>query len=174
MTFDAFKDILLASFPDVTPLQLDRFARMEPLYREWNAKINVISRKDMDSLYDHHIIHSLAIAKYISLLGEGFLPEEEHTVLDLGTGGGFPGIPLKIVRPDIALTLVDSLGKRVRFLEEVCAALGISAKAVHARAEDAARNDALRAHFDIALSRAVAPMKLLLELTVPFLKVGGR
>ena len=153
MTFDAFKDILLASFPDVTPLQLDRFARMEPLYREWNAKINVISRKDMDSLYDHHILHSLAIAKYISLLGEGFLPEEEHTVLDLGTGGGFPGIPLAILLPRWQFTLCDSVGKKTLVAQAVSEALGLdNVRVVNARAES------LTEHFDFVVSRAVTTL----------------
>lgn len=108
-----------------------------------------------------------------SILGAELLPENAR-VIDVGTGAGFPGIPLKIVRPDIELVLLDSLAKRIGFLEEACAKIGIGARAIHARAEDAARSDGLRAHFDAALSRAVAPMNLLLELTVPFLKVGGR
>ena len=153
MTFDAFKDILLASFPDVTPLQLDRFGRMEPLYRDWNAKINVISRKDMDSLYDHHILHSLAIAKYVSLLGEGFLPEEEHTVLDLGTGGGFPGIPLAILLPRWRFTLCDSVGKKTLVAHAVADALGLdNVSVVNARAES------LTDRFDFVVSRAVTTL----------------
>ena len=107
-----------------------------------------------------------------SMLGASLIPENAR-VIDVGTGAGFPGIPLKILRPDIRLVLLDSLGKRVKFLEEACARIGIEARAIHARAEEAARDDGLRAGFDIALSRAVAPMDLLIELTVPFLKVGG-
>ncbi len=108
-----------------------------------------------------------------SVLGAALIPQNAR-VIDVGTGAGFPGIPLKIVRPDIELVLLDSLAKRVAFLDDVCASIGINAKTIHARAEDGARSDSLRGHFDIALSRAVAPMNLLLELTVPFLKVGGR
>lgn len=107
-----------------------------------------------------------------SLLGLRFIPEGAH-VIDVGSGAGFPGVPAAIMRPDIKLTLVDSLSKRVGFLKDVSDALGLNARCIHARAEDAARDDALRGHFDIALSRAVAPMNVLAELTVPFLKLGG-
>lgn len=107
-----------------------------------------------------------------SLLGMRFIPEGA-SVVDVGSGAGFPGLPIAIMRPDVRLTMVDSLAKRVGFLDDVVRELGLNCRAVHARAEDAARDDSLRAHFDAALSRAVAPMNVLAELTVPFLKVGG-
>ena len=157
--------LLQESLPGLSAEQTEQFINYYNMLIERNRVMNLTHITSPAEAAQKHFADSV--------LGASLIPPNAH-VIDVGTGAGFPGIPLKIVRPDIALTLVDSLGKRVRFLEEVCAALGISAKAVHARAEDAARNDALRAHFDIALSRAVAPMNLLLELTVPFLKVGGR
>ena len=153
MTFDSFRAFLTEAFPAVTPEQLDRFERMEPLYREWNAKINVISRKDLDCLYDHHVLHSLSIAKYLSLLGEGFRAEEPHTVLDLGTGGGFPGIPLAVMLPGWQFTLCDSIGKKTRVALAVAEALGLeNVTVVNARAES------LSGPFDFVVSRAVTSL----------------
>ena len=153
MTFDAFKTLLLDAFPDVTPEQTERFARLESLYRDWNAKINVISRKDMDALYDHHVLHSLAIAKYVSLLGEGFAADEPHTVLDLGTGGGFPGIPLAILLPRWQFTLCDSVGKKTLVAGAVAEALGLeNVRVVNARAES------LPDRFNFVVSRAVTTL----------------
>ena len=153
MNFDAFRDVLLASFPSTTALQLSRFERMEPLYRDWNAKINVISRKDMESFYDHHVLHSLAIARYLSEMGEGYLPSEPHTVLDLGTGGGFPGIPLAVMLPDWHFTLCDSIGKKTRVAQAVADALGLeNVSVVQARAES------LPGFFDFIVSRAVTTL----------------
>ena len=153
MTFDAFRDILLDAFPSVTEEQLGRFAQMEPLYRDWNAKINVISRKDLDALYDHHVLHSLAIAKYLSTLGEGYGADEAHTVLDLGTGGGFPGIPLAVLLPQWHFTLCDSVGKKTRVAQAVAEALGLeNVMVVNARAES------LTDSFDFVVSRAVTTL----------------
>ena len=153
MSFDACKDFLLASFPEVTAEQLGRFARMEPLYRDWNAKINVISRKDMDAFYAHHVLHSLSIARYVSLLGEGFLPSESHTVLDLGTGGGFPGIPLAVMLPQWQFTLCDSIGKKTLVAGAVAESLGLdNVRVVNARAES------LPETFDFVVSRAVTTL----------------
>ena len=153
MSFEAFKEVLLEAFPDVTPLQLERFARLEPLYREWNARINVISRKDMDALYDHHVLHSLSIARYTSLLGEGFCALEPHTVLDLGTGGGFPGIPLAILLPQWRFTLCDSIGKKTLVARSVAETLGLeNVMVVNARAES------LTTRYDFVVSRAVTTL----------------
>lgn len=153
MTFDELRAFLSASFPEVTPDQLGRFKRMEALYRDWNAKINVISRKDMDALYDHHVLHSLAIARYASLLGAGFSADEPHTVLDLGTGGGFPGIPLAILLPRWQFTLCDSIGKKTLVAANVAQALGLeNVTVVNARAET------LPGSFDFVVSRAVTTL----------------
>ena len=128
MTFN----IISEYFPDLSSKQKEQFALLEDLYKFWNAQINVISRKDIDKLYLHHILHSLAIAKVVS-----FLPDEK--VLDVGTGGGFPGIPLAILFPDTHFHLVDSIGKKIKVVMEVAAALGLeNVKASHLRAEQVA------------------------------------
>ena len=130
----------------------ERFARAEALYREWNDRINVISRKDIDNILPHHFLHSLAIAEYLSRFVPGeFAPGQ--TVLDLGTGGGFPGIPLAMAFPDVHFVLCDSIGKKVRVASEVARELGLSnVECVNARAES------LRGPFDWVVSRAVASL----------------
>jgi 16S rRNA (guanine527-N7)-methyltransferase len=136
-------DIILTYFPDLSPKQMDQFAQLDELYRFWNARINLISRKDIDMLYLHHILHSLAIAKVIS-----FLPGEK--VLDVGTGGGFPGIPLAILFPETDFHLVDSIGKKIKVVHEVCAGCGLkNVRASHARAEQ------IDGKFHFVVSRAV-------------------
>ena len=137
---------------ELTPLQEQRFAALDALYREWNAKINVISRKDIDNVYSHHVLHSLAIAKYLQQ--EGLWGSFSHsTVLDLGTGGGFPGIPLAILFPDAKFTLCDSVGKKTIVAKAVAEALGLeNVTVVNARAES------LPQQFDWVVSRAVASL----------------
>ncbi|MCQ2205741.1 MAG: 16S rRNA (guanine(527)-N(7))-methyltransferase RsmG [Bacteroidaceae bacterium] len=105
-------------FPDLTPLQQEQLTALQPLYEDWNGKINVISRKDIDNLYTHHVLHSLGIAKVLS-----FRPETR--VLDVGTGGGFPGIPLAIMFPEVQFRLIDSIGKKVRVAQTVAEAIGL-------------------------------------------------
>lgn len=137
---------------ELSHLQEQRFAALDGLYREWNAKINVISRKDIDNVYSHHVLHSLAIAKYLQ--EEGLWEEFSHgTVLDLGTGGGFPGIPLAILFPEASFTLCDSVGKKTIVAEAVAKALGLeNVTVVNARAES------LPQSFDWVVSRAVASL----------------
>ena len=122
--------VILRYFPDLTAEQQERFAALDGLYREWNARINVISRKDIDALYEHHVLHSLGIAKaYPLTVG--------MRVMDLGTGGGFPGIPLAIMYPDVHFHLVDSIAKKIRVCDEVVRALGLTnVTTQHARAEE--------------------------------------
>lgn len=138
-------------FP-LTPLQVQQFAALGALYREWNAKINVISRKDIDNLYPHHIIHSLAIAKVLHF-------QPGTTLLDVGTGGGFPGIPLAILFPECQFTLIDSIGKKIRVATEIAKAIGLNnVTCIQERAEME------KGKFDFIVSRAVMPLGDLVKL----------
>lgn len=136
-------DIILHYFPDLSNRQKEQFAALDDLYRFWNSRINLVSRKDIDMLYLHHILHSLAIARVIS-----FLPGER--VLDVGTGGGFPGIPLAIMFPETHFHLVDSIGKKIKVVQEVADGCGLkNVRASHARAEQ------IDEKFHFIVSRAV-------------------
>jgi len=151
-------DIIKKYFPQLSPLQIQQFEQLQSLYRDWNQKINVISRKDIDNLYERHILHSLAIAKLYT-----FLPNAE--VLDLGTGGGFPGIPLAILFPEAQFTLIDGTGKKIRVVEEVKTALGLTnVRAKQIRAEE------LKHHFDFVVSRAVTQLDQLINWSFRLLK----
>lgn len=139
-------------FPNITQEQSERFAALDALYRDWNSKINVISRKDIDNLYEHHILHSLGIAELIS-----FKPGTR--IMDLGTGGGFPGIPLAIMFPDVNFHLVDSIGKKIKVCNEVSSALGLTNVTTEwNRAEN------VKDKFDFVVSRAVMPLTDLVKL----------
>jgi 16S rRNA (guanine527-N7)-methyltransferase len=130
-------------FPDLSPEQDRQFAQLEALYADWNAKINVISRKDIDSLYEKHVLHSLGIAKIVSF-------KEGAKVLDVGTGGGFPGIPLAILFPQASFHLVDSIGKKIKVVEAIVEALGLTnVRAEHNRVEQ------IRGQYDFIVTRAV-------------------
>ncbi len=146
-------EIVLQHFPNLTPDQISRFEKLLPLYAEWNAKINVISRKDIENFYEHHVLHSLAIAKY--------LPFKDATkVMDLGTGGGFPGIPLAIFYPNCRFHLVDSIGKKLKVVQAVAEAVGLeNVFTFHSRAEE------MKYQYDFVVSRAVAPVADLLKWT---------
>ena len=138
-------------FPELSAEQKNQFEKLDGLYREWNEKINVISRKDMDSLYEKHILHSLGIAKVMQ-----FAPGTK--VLDIGTGGGFPGIPLAILFPQVQFTLIDSIGKKITVVKEVSEGVGLkNITAVHGRAED------LKGKFHFIVSRAVTQMPVFLR-----------
>ena len=164
MTFTEFKAILNEKFPEVTALQMEQFEKMDALYRDWNSKINVVSRKDIDQLYRHHVLHSLGIAAYLKtqmpdvydrLRGEGpYAVAVPLKILDLGTGGGFPGIPLAVMFPGAQFTLCDSIGKKITVATEVSRALGLTnVKTVNARAES------LPETFDYVVSRAVTALE---------------
>ena len=140
-------------FPELTDLQKEQFAQLKPLYEEWNAQINVISRKDVDSLYERHILHSLSIAKFISF-------NKGAKIMDLGCGGGFPGIPLAILFPEVSFTLIDSIGKKIKVVQEIATAIAVqNIEAHHMRAEQ------LDDSFDFIITRAVAPMIDLVKWT---------
>ena len=168
MNYEDFKTIVTTTFPHLRGEQLDQFAAMDALYRDWNSKINVISRKDIDSLYSHHVLHSLAIAAYLKfqmpqawerfhgVAVAGTSPEtgSRLRVLDLGTGGGFPGIPLAVLFPEVDFTLCDSIGKKTLVARGVAEELGLkNVKVVNARAES------LDETFDFVVSRAVTSLE---------------
>lgn len=139
-------ELIQKYFPALTPRQYEQYAALYPLYTDWNAKINVISRKDIENLYIHHVLHSLGIARIIR-----FKPDT--TVMDLGTGGGFPGIPLAILFPEVQFHLVDSIRKKVHVATEVALALGLeNVTFAHERAEEE------KEKFDFVVSRAVMPL----------------
>ncbi len=138
---------------ELTPLQKERFDALDALYREWNAQINVISRKDIDNLYSHHVLHSLAIGRYLSEVPGLWDSFSSASILDLGTGGGFPGIPLAILFPEASFVLCDSVGKKTIVASAVSRALGLeNVEVVNARAESLGRE------FDYVVSRAVASL----------------
>ena len=140
-------------FPNLNSLQKEQFTQLKPLYEEWNAQINVISRKDLDRLYERHILHSLSIAKFISFT-------KDSRLMDLGCGGGFPGIPLAILFPQVSFTLIDSIGKKIKVVNEISNAIGLqNIEAYHMRAEE------VKGTFDFVLTRAVAPMVDLVKWT---------
>ncbi len=138
---------------ELTPLQQERFDALDALYREWNAQINVISRKDIDNLYSHHVLHSLAIGRYLSEVPGLWDSFSSASILDVGTGGGFPGIPLAILFPEASFVLCDSVGKKTIVASAVSRALGLdNVEVVNARAESLGRE------FDYVVSRAVASL----------------
>ena len=139
-------DKILKYFPELTERQREQLAALLPLYEDWNAKINVISRKDMEHFYEHHVLHSLAIAKVMPF-------KSMAEVLDVGTGGGFPGVPLALMFPDARFTLVDSIGKKIKVVSDVIAQLGLTnAKALQSRAEE------LDGEYDFVVSRAITSL----------------
>ncbi len=143
---------ILKYFPDLTERQREQFAALYDLYEDWNGKINVISRKDIENLYLHHVLHSLAIAKSVSF-------RKGTRVLDFGTGGGFPGIPLAIMFPDTSFRMIDGTGKKIRVVNEVAQSLGLkNVEAVHLRGEEE------KGKYDFVVSRAVMPLPDLMKI----------
>lgn len=152
-------ELILKYFGDFTPRQLQQFAALEDLYKDWNSKINVISRKDIDSLYEKHVLHALSIAAV-------FHCAHGIEIIDLGTGGGFPGIPLAIFFPEAKFHLVDSIGKKLKVVEAVAAAIELTNVTIqHTRAEDIKNKK-----FDAVVSRAVAPLADLWRWSKPLLR----
>ena len=150
-------EIITKYFPNLTELQINQFKQLYDLYVDWNSKINVVSRKDIESLYEKHVLHSLAIAKYVQF-------ENGTKVLDIGTGGGFPGIPLAIIFPNTEFTLCDSIGKKIKVAEEISNAIGLkNTDFVVGRVEN------LKEEFHFIVSRAVAPMESLYRWTQDYI-----
>lgn len=142
-------DIIFENFPDLTPSQKEDFNRLYSIYERLNERVNLISRKDFENFYLHHVLHSLALVKFCTF-------SDNQTIIDIGTGGGFPGIPLAIMFPNCTFYLVDSIGKKIAAVQEVCDHLGLeNVKALNSRTES------LNIQCDIAVARAVAPMKSL-------------
>lgn len=151
---------------EVTPELAERLDVYARLLVEWNEKMNLTAITDPVGMTVKHFADSLAAAP--------LLPEGAFSLVDVGTGAGFPGVPLALLRPDCQLTLLDSLNKRLNFLEALCGELGLSARRIHARAEEGGRRPELRESFDVATARAVAALPALCEYCLPFVKVGGR
>lgn len=139
-------ELITKYFPDLTLQQIEQFKQLQSLYQEWNEKINVISRKDIDELYERHVLHSLAIAKVVQF-------QPNTSVLDVGTGGGFPGIPLAILFPETQFYLIDAIGKKIKVVQEIALALGLK----NVRAEQI-RAEKVKEEFDFVVSRAVTQM----------------
>lgn len=159
----SFMDIILKYFSDFTPEQLRQFSLLKPLYEEWNEKINVISRKDIDSLYERHVLHSLSIAA-------AFEFQEGTEIIDLGTGGGFPGIPLAIFFPQVKFHLVDSIAKKLKVVEAIVQSIDLkNVTTQHTRVEEIKNRKA-----DFVISRAVAPLKDLWKWSKPLLRHKGQ
>lgn len=144
--------MIISEYFKLTDRQAEQFAQLDALYRDWNSKINVISRKDIDNLYEHHVLHSLAIAKLLPF-------QPGTTIMDVGTGGGFPGIPLAILFPECQFLLIDSIGKKIKVATEVAKALGLTN--VVCKQE---RAEAEKQKFDFVVSRAVMPLPDLVKL----------
>jgi 16S rRNA (guanine527-N7)-methyltransferase len=156
-------ELILKYFDAFTPTQIRQLEMLYPLYVEWNEKINVISRKDMDSFYEKHVLHSLAIATNFEFVAG-------TQILDIGCGGGFPGIPLAIFFPEVQFTLVDSIAKKLKVVEDVSEKIGLTNIQTHwGRVESIDK----RLYYDFAVSRAVAPLKYLWKWAMPLVKKTG-
>lgn len=155
-------ELIRKYFPNLTPTQLAQFEQLYDLYFDWNSKINVISRKDIENLYLHHVLHSLSIEQVIHF-------KAGTTILDVGTGGGFPGVPLAILFPDVQFTLIDSIGKKVKVGTEVSNAIGLKNIVLkHLRIQDE------KSKFDFVVSRAVMPLDELVKLVKKNIKKEGK
>lgn len=150
----------------VSPAQADQFQNYLELLSEWNQKMNLTALKEPEEIAEKHFLDSILILKYFDI-------PHGASIIDIGTGAGFPGVPLKIMRPDLQLTLLDGLNKRLIFLKELLKAISLSAEVVHLRAEEGGRKSEYRQKFDFATARAVARLPVLCEYCLPFLKIGG-
>lgn len=170
MEFEEFKTKMMIKLAciniHISESKIEDFFKYMKELIEWNKKINLTAIVEMDEVIDKHFIDSLTISQYI---------KDSDNIIDVGTGAGFPGIPLKIARDDLKIDLLDSLNKRINFLNEIITKLELeNIKAIHARAEDESCKKEKREHYDIAVSRAVANLPVLLEYLLPFVRVGGK
>lgn len=161
-----FNELFSSEGFDVSKEQYDKFDAYAEALVEWNEKMNLTAITDSEGIAVKHFLDSILPLKFIDV-------PKNASLIDVGTGAGFPGVPLKIYRPDIKLTLLDSLNKRINFLTEACKAADITAECVHGRAEDCGRVSEYRGKYDIAIARAVAAMPVLAEYCMPLVKVGG-
>ncbi len=164
--YSRFAEIFAAEKLEITSEQYSQLEIYARLLVEWNEKMNLTGITDPDGIAVKHYLDSIVPLNFLSI------PQNSRLV-DVGTGAGFPGLPMKIYRPDLKLTLLDSLNKRINFLSAVCEEAGIKAKCVHARAEEGGRNPEFREKYDVAVARAVAAMPVLTEYCLPYVKVGG-
>lgn len=158
------KETLKRLRPELTSEQIERFCVYYDLLVDWNTRVNLTAITGLEDVANKHFVDSLAAEPYL---------KQGASVIDVGTGAGFPGVPLWIIRPDLKLTLLDGLNKRIVFLQTLCETLGLKADCVHMRAEDAGQSPKYREQFDAALTRAVSGLPVLAELTLPLVKVGG-
>lgn len=163
---ERLSDLFSANGIEISPLQQNAFERYADLLIEWNEKINLTAITDAKGIEEKHFLDSCLPIKLFDI-------PINASVIDVGTGAGFPGIPYKIMRPDISLTLLDSLQKRISFLSEVLTAVDLSAETIHGRAEDMGKSQQMREKYDVATARAVARLSILAEYCLPFVKVGG-
>lgn len=166
MITETIKDWCLKNSIDISEKQLSQFETYASLLKEWNEKMNLTAITDDEGIAVKHFIDSISVLKFADL-------RQNSRLIDIGTGAGFPGIPIKIMRPDVEITLLDSLNKRLIFLEEVCGKIDIKADIVHARAEELGQDPEYREKFDYSVSRAVANLPALCEYCIPYIKIGG-
>ena len=164
--YKIFEKLFLSEGFEISEEQYTKFCEYARTLVEWNEKMNLTGITDPNGIAEKHFLDSILPLKFLEI-------PDGSKVIDVGTGAGFPGVPVKIYRPDLKLTLLDSLNKRVNFLSAACEAAGITAKFVHARAEDGGRDPRYREKFDAAFARAVAAMPVLAEYCLPYVKVGG-
>jgi 16S rRNA (guanine527-N7)-methyltransferase len=151
-------ELIKKYFPALSELQLQQLEALNELYKDWNQRINVISRKDVDSIYEKHVLHSLSVAKFFQFA-------DGTEILDLGTGGGFPGVPLAILFPNCSFLLIDSIGKKIKVVESISLSLGLkNTKAGHLRVEEIRKRK-----FDFVLTRAVASLEVLWKWSIPLM-----
>jgi 16S rRNA (guanine527-N7)-methyltransferase len=164
---NSLEKILKSANLECTSEQLENFVIYKNMIQEWNKKINITSITEDEEIYMKHFVDSIIVKNYFDM-------DKVDKMIDIGTGGGFPGIPLKIISDEMEVTLLDSLNKRIIFLEEVVEVLGLeNVDMIHGRAEDYGSNDEYREQYDLSISRAVAPLNILSEYCIPFVKVGG-